>query len=572
MSTLTPLENKTAEETHDSGKYRDAQEIPLQLIEHIHAYYEEDLNAQAFDFLHSIVSNSVSAYNRSAKVSLPPPPHIALAATLAVHPNTTSRTDDRSRQAQSVSALKLLRLISAVAGPNAPFQKAFHFRKYQANFFHVAVKDEIDGSTYLDTRHQYSGVNSLFDRADDFWSLVGWAFNCACLPDMYAERWNAYEPFLELFIQILESDYVYHHKQATWEESLFWSYVETASGGYGSSRRIFRAIFASGNTRDLNEFREIFNKELKKPVKKNDDEYIKPDPNRKVDLDNDEFADYMSSMSEYSETEDTRPTKRPRRTARRTASARSSNESLNSTYSTDANSSSTTTTTLGSPSALSMRIRLLRLLAALSTQPSLIAHSSSAFVAEEELYTLFVEFIKPLPLDIFKQVILPDSPVSSAFDVNTHLTMCEAILQRTLESSAPRNVASPMSAEKMVSCYLPFAASGGDVDAQARVALVVEAMVRILLKEGMIGEEGGVDVGIVGWAVEEGCRRREVIASESTRRSGGGVGSDGTAGKKGKGRGKKKTAAQIAGEEEEYKRTVLRESGERLRVLIPGVQ
>ncbi|KPI45024.1 uncharacterized protein AB675_2879 [Cyphellophora attinorum] len=536
MSSLTPVPPDSHHDTQ-GWPYRDTQEIPSQLNQHLHAYYEEDLNAQAFDFLHSIVSNSVSPHNPAAKVFIPPSPQIALAATLAVHPNTTTRSEDRSRHAQNISAFKLLRLLINVTGPYTPFQKAFRFRKYQ-DFFHTTK--EVSEETYVDTRHQYAGTNNLFNRADDFWALIGWAFNCACLPDMYAERWKYYEPLLDLLIQILEIDYVYCHAKEAWEDSLLWSYVELASGGYGKSRRIFRAIFASGTTRDLNEFREIFNKELKRPKVK---EEI---ADRKIDLDNDEFADYDSSSDEFSETEDTRPNKR----ARRTRSARSSTVSLHSAYEADASS---TAATLGSPTALRLRTRLLRLLAALATQPSLIAHSSSAFVAEDELYTLFVEFISPLPLPIFQQIILPDTHTSAPFDRQTHIAMCEAILARMLESQAPKNdnADGSLDASRLVQCYLPYAASSTDFESQARVALCVEALARLLDRSGALvdpEQNGGVDAQIVGWAVEEGVRRRLEVALRSV---------DGRkAGKKG------------SNTKKDEDRVVLRESSERLRVLV----
>lgn len=546
-SDLTPLSNKSPLLYAD--QCRRAQQLPEELIQHIQAYYEEDLNAQGFDFLHSITSNSVSALDPLAKAVYPPASHVALAATIAVHPNTTTRTVDPAKLAQSAAAIRLLRLLLRVGAVYPPFQSAFRFRKYQGNFFHLTPKTQRDEINHFETRYQYTEANSLFQRADDFWHLIGWAFNCACLPDMYAERWKHYESFLEFMISTIEQDYEYHQNEEQLESSLFWSYIELANGGAGRARRILRAIFANGSTRDLNEFREIFNKELKPPTKKQDD-HIK----KEVDLDHDIFGDYANpSSSNPSSDDDQRPSKRARvRSSRRTPSARTSNESLNSVY--EDNTTTTTTGTnstyLGSPTTLRMRTRLLRLLAEIAQQPSLIAHSASAFIPEDELYTLFVEFIKPLPLPIFQQFILPDTHPGTAFDAATHYRLCEAILERTLESRAPRNTdGSSLTPARLIEAYLQFTASGATVEAQAKVSLLIEALTRRLCSEGQLTRESP-EMGVLNWAVEAGVREREDKARESMQI-------------------RKKGRKQV--DEEEMWRA-LRESGERIRVAVKNIQ
>ena len=66
--------------------YRSVNELPFELAQHVQTYYEETLFTQAFDFLISLVSNSISSRDPSAPILLPGPPHLALAATVSLHP------------------------------------------------------------------------------------------------------------------------------------------------------------------------------------------------------------------------------------------------------------------------------------------------------------------------------------------------------------------------------------------------------------------------------------------------------------------------------------------------------
>lgn len=502
--------------------FRRTKEIPPEVVQNIQSYYEEDLNAQGFDFCYALTANSAS----TAEVLIPPVSHLSLAATLCIHPNTTTRASDSAKSAQSVSAFRLLRLLQRISGHRIPWRQAFHFRKY--DFFQAKIKEDI--FTQFESLHKYN-ANSLFNRAEDFWAVVGWAFNCACLPDRYALRWNFFEPFLSLMLDILECDFGHHAEQDSLDDSLLWSFIEVAAGGSGRSRRIMRAIFADGTSRYLNEFREIFRSELKPPKKPEE----RPNADLNLDQEQLELAEYDATSDDASE-DDTRPTKRVRTRTR--TSARSSNESLREDYTAGESS------TLGPPAALRLRARLMRLLAELVNYPSLTAHSPTTFVDRDELYTLFVEFIKPLPLPLFIEFVMPNTSTGRALDVLTHSRLCEAFLQRTLESRAPATPdREPVTAARLIECYLPYGASGSGMDAQARVSLLVEALTRRAF-EGLRGKSGA-DVEVLRWATEEGIRKREDAARDSRKKS------------------RKK--------EDDVAMKALEESGTRLRVILRSV-
>ena len=557
-------------------QYRSVKELPFELAQHVQTYYEEGLFTQAFDFLISVVSNSISPLNPSAPVLLPSPPHLALAVTMNVHPGLTTRTTDREKWNQANAAMRLLRLVFNTGGPlNANFCEALRFTKYDGRQSRMSggggYSDEEDESLNTAFTTRYATSDSIFTRVDDFWSVVGWAFNCSCLPDMYASRWHQYEPLLTFMLDLLEKDWEMHFAANTTEESLIWQFIELASGGYGRARRIIRAIFADGSSRPLSEFREVFLNELKPPK----DEALKY-KSRTVDvnIDKDEFGDYLApNDSDISDEEDdsalARPSKRARtRTPSRRTTPRTSNESLRSTYEDDSKTTSTATN-LGSPSTLCLRMRLLHLLSHVSSTPSLIATSPTTFPDLDELYTLFVEFIKPIPLPIFQQMLSPGT-VADVFNVDAASTLAEMVLMRILEDKAPTERNDPyLTVSKMCRCYLPFAAGGkGSATEQAKVGLVCEALLRRCKAAGMLdnfpisegeGENGEETVSkqkLVD-TVEDGIDRREERAREYINRR--------KEGRKGKGSGKEKER-----DEDEALRW-LKGSGERMRMVLRGL-
>jgi hypothetical protein len=485
----------------ETRQYRSTKELPFELAQHVQTYYEETLFTQAFEFLTSVVSNSISASNKLAPILMPGPPHLALAATMTVHPAFTTRTTAREKWNQANAALRLLRLILDTAGPvNANLVEAFRFTKYDGRTSRMSggggYDDDDEDQPATTFKIRYATTDSLFTHVDDCWSVVGWAFNCSCLPDMYATRWAYYEIFLTFMLNALETDWQLHYAANTPEESLIWHFIELASGGHGRSRRIIRAIFADGSTRSLNEFREVFHNELKPP--KDDSKNFKQ-RTVDVDIDKDEFGDYLAaddsdvsaSENETSQTK-LRPSKRARtRTPSRRQTPRSSNESLHSAYNDDS-MSPTASSTLGPPASLRLRMCLLHLLSYVSSHPTLLSTSPTTFPDLDDLYTLFVEFIKPLPLSIFTQVVLP-STSADVMSLDAGTTLAEMLLQRLLESAAPSEREDNfLTLAKLCECYAPYAAGGtGKTVDQAKVGLLIEALVRRCKAAGML--EGLLD-------------------------------------------------------------------------------
>ncbi|RMD41585.1 hypothetical protein DV735_g3517, partial [Chaetothyriales sp. CBS 134920] len=427
-------------------------------------YFEEGLFTGGLSFLLAISSAVSPSENASIEdvqqpMIIPPPAILALAATIAVHPAFTSRVvagvdggggrhHRRDKWEQAHAALRLLWLALAGVGPvGARMAEAFAFRKY--------------------------GI--LWTRAEDFWQVVGWALNCSCLAGRYRERWKWWLPWLEFVLDALEAD---------WD--IIWQYVELAKGGYARSRRMMRAIFADGSQKALNEFGEVFRNELKAPLSAGQQRLRNGTRNvQRVDVDKDVYATNSR------------------------ASSRSSRSSI------DHDESSTSTgrnlrLSQCPPGSLQVRMRLLHLLSHVSAVATQTSSAPSTFIDLDELYGHFVEWIKPLPLDTFQQLISASTAASRRFGIDAHTTLCEMALQWMLESAAPNVRAERfLTRDKLVRQYLPYAAGAAGVVEQAKVGICLETMLRRAVEVGLVGF---ADVDELRAAVDKGAERRAGLA------------------------------------------------------------
>jgi len=180
-----------------------------------------------------------------------------------------------------------------------------------------------------------------------------------------------------------------------------------------------------------------------------------------------------------------------------------------------------------------------------SSSDNLTATSPTTFPDLEELLILFVEFIRPLPLPTFARFVLP-SP-SNPLDPTALTNLCEAILQRTLEVSAPSRKSDVLlSQRKLEEEYLSFAASKNSIDANARISLLLESLTRSLANVGGLKKSE-----LLTAAAEDGVERRVGNVTEKTD---------------GKGRKKKRQGEEAIAWE------WLVESGERILKVVKGLE
>lgn len=429
-----------------------------------------------------------------------------MAATFAVHPYMTTRAKSAELQQVANTALQLLRVTNSLVGPIAArFDVAFAFTHFaisrhggrrlienDSNGTRTIVKDDSEPLNF-----ELAQTSSLWSRAEDFWQVVGWAFNCSAF---YRKRWERWRLWLEFMCDVLEDDWKERRRRQTegshggvtapalsaqqeiLKESLLLKYVNTTSGVSGRNRRIMRAIFADGSSSALNEFREIFHNE---PRELNQDQDRPQKRQVDVNIDEDIYGDYIGQDNEddLCEEEPTAAEKerrgRPKR-LRRTATRSNSQapydsdgplNALSKTHSDDM-------TQLDDPQALKLRQRLLHLL----SDASLALPED--FMSIDELYTLLAEFIRHLPLPVFQLLVSPS--VLTGMSEAAQTTICETLLFRLLEPSAPEPEEIYVDQKKLVECFLPYAANTYNIIDNAKVSLLLESLMRLLHVDGKL--------------------------------------------------------------------------------------
>jgi hypothetical protein len=195
-----------------------------------------------------------------------------LAATLVVHPDFSTRAKSSEQLGDSNNALRFLRHVHRILGPiNSNFSEAFSFqRKTSPSARRAAAKyrhdpdspEDDDDSNRLS--NPYGNDRSVFTQVEDFWAIVGWAFNCSVA---HKNRWARWRLWLEFIVEIFESDveerYRVSKEGADWiGESMVAQMLQPAQGRSGR-RRLMTAIMADGSEKAVNEFNEVFKNETK---------------------------------------------------------------------------------------------------------------------------------------------------------------------------------------------------------------------------------------------------------------------------------------------------------------------
>ena len=499
--------------------YHPPRALPFELAHHVSIYFEEALYAQSFSLLTSLLISNAASLSSSAYV--PSPAHLALASTLSVHPSLTTRTRYTEKHEQSNAAFRLLRLTVKIVGPvGGLFNAAFAFRKF-------ATTDE-SGQEHIDT--PFALDESLWNRSEDFWQVVGWVGNCACLraQPSYGARWERWRWWLEFMVSALEDDWSLRKQAGDESKSLVWAYIEQSSGGHGRNRRILRAVFADASQASLNEFREVFQNELKAP-KADAGVKVKKRLVERINVEEEVYGDYMleeSSEEEAAEgARDLMPGKRrrTREPSTRRVTPRNSLKNLREDFEAAGGENDTL---LGGTESLSLRLRLLQLLSAVSFA------MPRSFIPLDDLYHMFIENIRPLSLQTFQLFISPSALSGTSADVQ--VTLCEKLLERMLESTAPGSEEAYFTQTKLVLQYLPYGSNKTTCVDNAKVSLLVESLLRHLAlakvlrhrqeleravergieaREGK-GRKGGKGDEKVAWAVlkESGQRMRDLVS------------------------------------------------------------
>lgn len=212
--------------------------------------------------------------------------------------------DSVSHDVSSLS-MSYLRTILATVGPvNANLRGAFLFRGETGRRRRSAENAEQNGleSDEDHVRGKTANKGSVWTKGQDFWRVLGWAFNCSAA---HSHRWRWWQPWLEYMVDVLEADYHERKRldieregaQESYEyqllqESLLVSYAMPKNSRVSPLKPIISALFADGNTSSQAIFKEVFTREHK--VASQSSKKRKRD---RIDLENDKFGDYDDDSS-----------------------------------------------------------------------------------------------------------------------------------------------------------------------------------------------------------------------------------------------------------------------------------
>jgi hypothetical protein len=113
---------------------------------------------------------------------------------------------------------------------------------------------------------------SLWYRAQDFWHIVGWAFNCSVA---HKKRWDRWKLWLDVMLGFLESNWEAQLKKSKQNgvdaeeallETLLWHYISSEDPtNRANRRRMIRAILARGTSQSKSLFPEVWLNETVEP-------------------------------------------------------------------------------------------------------------------------------------------------------------------------------------------------------------------------------------------------------------------------------------------------------------------
>ncbi|KAI0535125.1 hypothetical protein GGR58DRAFT_515614 [Xylaria digitata] len=489
---------------HQTPRYHRPRGLPPELKEHCRVYLEEALPRQAIFLLDSLLSTRPDDPQHPAYC--PPPSQISLLCSIIVHPDFTTRPKEPDWPQISLQSLVYLRDLLAVFGPiNAGFKESVLFAT-NATSDHLLdpdshINDNLDaderGLVRLSPRH---GNDTVWQRGRDFFSVVGWAFNCSVL---YPERWQWWSRWLEFMMDLLEKDLEERHRLDTengsdglplLQSSILASYITQRSGRTADVIMwTMKALFADGDTSSTSVFQEVWHREHR--GKSRQQRAANKRKREKINIDRGEYGGYFDDESVHSSQASEPPTPQKQRTK----SASAGEELLEMAY----------------VETIPLRQRLFSLVSFLCYS----LHDASP-IDFSNLYKKFEQRVKELPLPVFSSFT---NNSTSALRVDQQIEMLQGVLFLFMPPGAlsPRKVdrarfeqggISPAILER---CFLPYPANTIEAEDNVKVSLLLENLLMIVWRHGESDEKFSENLVE---AVLKGIEaRREKVNKKKTR-------------------------------------------------------
>ncbi|KAI1333506.1 hypothetical protein F5Y15DRAFT_405052 [Xylariaceae sp. FL0016] len=504
------------------AQYRKAMRLPPELSEHCRVYFEESLHPSALYFLNSILTSRSD--DPQTPVFCPPPSQLSLLLSTAVHPSFSTRPKETDWPRLATDCIIYARSLLKLLGPiDGGFRESTRFESPRGtspdSYFGAEDEDERGRIRLLG---QFAR-DSVWRRGRDFFSVVGWAFNCSVL---YPDRWRYWRNWLDFMTELLQNDLEERLRldnengdedMTQLRDSILAGYIAQRSGRSGIGIKwIMKTIFADGSKSASSLFQEIWHKEHKGSSV----QAMNKRKRDKVNIESGDFGAWMENESVYSSQASEPPTPQKRRT-------NSANLDQNDFQALEP----------AFVESIPLRQRLFSMLS------YLCYHLSQPPLDFTELYESFETTIKQLPLPIFTAFIngttstlRPEVQVTVMRNVTELFMPSNALsLEKVDRAKAESGAVTPEIIER---CFLPYPANTVTAEDNAKVSALLEELLRLPLDDTESFSHG------LSAAVEKGVKAREAKAR------------------------KKKTRGNYGGDDPDAEaRTVLEMSGQRLLLM-----
>ena len=460
-----------------------------------------------------LTSAPTSADNRPSTALILPPLQLAFVNNLIIHPKHTSRPETPERLEVASLALSYLENLLEAAGPvNANLSAAFQFnnnysprpRRRNPNPHDDSYSDDFgdDGSDDENGRvvGRLGNQESLWNCGRDFWSVVGWAFNCSVV---HPARWRWWRVWLDFMLRAMEEDWVVRvlkdeaanrrrggadgeFELDALYKSLLATYFTQLTGRANGVKWIVKALFADGQQSSMLLFKEVFPAETR-------DMQGRKKRKRDVDLDLENFvyADYGDTDDELEDSpvpgeeflSPTRPTRSSRINTEREPDSFEHYEENEEAI----------------RALVPFRLRLMTLLSRLAyAMPRL-------FTPLEDLHEQFAIAMKGLPLPLFAAMLNPISnpllsPLDTTSDPAAATDAYAVLLKELLVLLLPPKFPDPgridaaadregrLTQEMAEKCFVYYAADSASAEDNAKLSILTESMLVYLFeKEALVG-------------------------------------------------------------------------------------
>ncbi|CAJ2510250.1 Uu.00g061500.m01.CDS01 [Anthostomella pinea] len=458
-------------------QYQKARRLPPELKEHCRVYLEENLHQQTIHLLGSLLTSRRTDHR--APAYCPPPSQLSLLLGLVVHPDFTTRPKEPEWPEAAIESLAYLRTTLAVFGPvQAGFKESTRFSHASSSSSRGGTPDSDSEPDANDKDRDERGEvqlagryaeASVWKRGQDFFTVVGWVFNCSVL---YPNRWRYWKPWLEFMLDVLDKDLEERYELDSQSgrddmpelgQSILASYVSQCSGRTaGGIKRIMKAIFADGSKPATSLFQEVWVKEHKEKSHN----AMNKRKREKVNIDKGEFGGWLDNDSVYSSQASEPPTPQKRRTNSGSVDKHEF-QALESTY----------------VESIPLRQRLF------STLSYLCYHLPDSPLDVSDLYESFEATTKSLPLPIFTAFV---TSTTSQLLRSQQISALQGILSLLMPSSAlspakvdrGRHDDGGISPAILEHCFLPYSANTITAEDNAKVSVLLEQLMHIVWLDG----------------------------------------------------------------------------------------